>query len=411
MLAPISGEALHGCQAPEVEKALRGALARSKRLRLLPEGGGVRASLEILECSRAERQEGKFTSKGGPGGPVRGPGQGGVARVTEGEIGVQTESIRLVALRARIVSGDRFIDVVSGPKDRTLAEAAGSLRRALDDGLKTRGAWLVAADIPAANRLVGTWELVEVSPVNLQDSIPVGVPNRKEHYAADGKVFVLRPDEKLGSTTPAGTYTFDGTKRRLVTPDGKTVETPVVFLSPDRMKLVHGPSDEWTYSRLTGPAAYDRELEPRSVELVKSDSGTTEPMPAYDTGDYSSLPLEQRLKGVWELASVKDVPRADLPPYGFTNDVWVDTGTRMICVVRPGSSLSVGRCAPAALKDGSLELTGEAPHSGTYAVSFDRWQRLVLKGTGTAGTRTFKLLSRDTSVIPRLPVRIVLLEP
>ena len=319
-------------------------------------------------------------------------------------------SLRTAGLSWTPVSGDRFIDVASGPKDRTLAEAADSLRRALDDGLKTRGAWLVAADKPAANRLVGTWELVEVSPVNLQDSIPVGVPNRKEHYGADGKVFVLRPEEKLGSTTPAGTYTFDGTRRRLVTPDGKTVETPVVFLSADRMKLVHGPSDEWTYSRLTGPATYDLELEPRSVEIVKSDSGTAEPMPAYDTGDYSSLPLEQRLKGVWELASVKDVPRADLPPYGFTNDVWVHTGTR-ICVVRPGSSLFVGACASAALKDGSLEVTGETEHTGTYAVSFDRWQRLVLKGTGTAGTRTFKLLSRDTSAVPRLPVRIVLLEP
>ena len=50
-LAPISDEALHGCKARDLEKALRGGLARSKRYRFLPDAGDAHASLEILECS------------------------------------------------------------------------------------------------------------------------------------------------------------------------------------------------------------------------------------------------------------------------------------------------------------------------------------------------------------------------
>jgi hypothetical protein len=266
---------------------------------------------------------------------------------------------------------------------------------------------VASADPPAANRLVGTWELIETSPVALMDSIPSGVPNRKEYYSPDGSVFFVAPDQKLGSTPALWRYSFDGARRRLFTPDGKSVETPVVFLSPDRMKLVHGPSDEWTYARLTGPAAYDRELEPHSVERVQTASATTAPSPTYDTRDYSSLRTEERIKGLWELASIKDVPPRDVPPYGFTNDAWLVTGDRL-CVVRPSTTLAEGVCAPASLNAGSLQVSGQAEHSGTYAVSFDRWQRLVL--SGPSGTRTFKLVSRDTSAVPPLPVTIVILE-
>jgi hypothetical protein len=131
-----------------VEKALSGALSRGKRFRLLRNAGGAAATVEILECSRTEWQEAMITSKGGPGGPVPGPAPGGVGRVTEQEMGVKTETVRLVVLRARIASGDRFIDVASDLKDRTMAEAAASLRRAIDEGLKTRGAWLVADSSP-----------------------------------------------------------------------------------------------------------------------------------------------------------------------------------------------------------------------------------------------------------------------
>jgi hypothetical protein len=136
-LAPISDEALHGCRAAELEKTLLGRLARGKRFHLLRDVEKPQASLEILECSRSERQEGKFTAKGGAFPGTRGGG--------ERDLRVQTETTRVVALRARIVSGDRFIDVASGPKDRTLSEAADTVRRAIDEALKSRGDWLVGA--------------------------------------------------------------------------------------------------------------------------------------------------------------------------------------------------------------------------------------------------------------------------
>jgi hypothetical protein len=143
-LAPISDEALHGCRAAEVEKALRGRLTRAKRFRLVREDDRAHAVLEILECSRAERQEGELTAKGGPvSGGTR---DGGLARGADREVGMQTRTIRLVALRGRVMSGERFFDVASGPTDRSLSEAVDTLRRAIDEALKTRGAWLVASE-------------------------------------------------------------------------------------------------------------------------------------------------------------------------------------------------------------------------------------------------------------------------
>lgn len=143
-LAPIPDEAMHGCRAAEVEKALRGGLARGKRFRLLrEEAPGTRATLEILECSRAERQEGELTAKGGPvSGGTR---DGGLARGADREVAMQTRTVRLVAVRGRVTSGERFIDVASGPKDRSLSEAVQTLRRAIDEALKDRGSWLLAS--------------------------------------------------------------------------------------------------------------------------------------------------------------------------------------------------------------------------------------------------------------------------
>jgi hypothetical protein len=141
-LAPVTAEALHGCDADNLAKTLRGRLDKAKRFRLVSENETAAIVLEVLECSRVEQRTATFTSKGGP---IVGPVGGGVGIGSDSEIGVQTGSTRSVVLRARVGAGSRFIEVAAGPKDRTLREAADTVRNAIDKALGARGTWLVGA--------------------------------------------------------------------------------------------------------------------------------------------------------------------------------------------------------------------------------------------------------------------------
>ena len=141
-LAPISSETLHDCDEADLERALKGSLRRAKRFRLVPTLEQASTRIEIVECSRLEHHKQTFTSKGGP---VKGPVGVGIGIGADKEVGVQSESVRSVILRARVVSGSRFVDVASGPKDRTLREAAQILRHAIDRALEERGQWLLAS--------------------------------------------------------------------------------------------------------------------------------------------------------------------------------------------------------------------------------------------------------------------------
>ena len=141
-LAPVSTEALHDCDVADLESALRRAFGRAKSFRLVPPPEDAPARLEILECSRLEQHKQTITSKGGP---AKVPVVRGVGRSADREIGVQTEAVRAAMLRARVVAGSRFVTVASGPKDRTLREAADTLRRAIDRAIGERGQWLLAS--------------------------------------------------------------------------------------------------------------------------------------------------------------------------------------------------------------------------------------------------------------------------
>ena len=140
-LAPISNEMLHDCDEDDLEKALKSSFRRAKRFRFVPRLEQASTRIEIVECSRLEHHKRAFTSKGGP---VKGPVGSGIGIGSDQEVGTQGESIRSVVLRARVVSGSRFVDVASGRKDRTLREAAQTLRHAIDRALEDRGLWLLA---------------------------------------------------------------------------------------------------------------------------------------------------------------------------------------------------------------------------------------------------------------------------
>lgn len=138
-LEPIADEALHGCGAGDLDKALRGAFGKAREFRLAADSGTIR--LEITGCSLPVTRKRTLTSTGRP---VRMPTEGGAAAGNESQVAVETESLRSAILRGRIVAGPRSANVASGPKDQTLRDAADSLRRAIDKALKDDRDWLLA---------------------------------------------------------------------------------------------------------------------------------------------------------------------------------------------------------------------------------------------------------------------------
>jgi hypothetical protein len=141
-LEPIADEALHGCEAADLERALRSSFGKARQFRLSPDAA---VRLEIEDCTLATVRKRTLTSTGRP---VHMPTEGGTARGNEQEVAVETESIRSAVLRGRVVAGSRSANVASGSSDQTLREAADSLRRAIDKLLKGEGDWLLAPPAP-----------------------------------------------------------------------------------------------------------------------------------------------------------------------------------------------------------------------------------------------------------------------
>jgi hypothetical protein len=137
VLAPIGGETINRCNPDKLTSALKRGLRRGKHFRL---GASEQDAvwLELLECSHFD-QVAKTVGYGQEGNPE----SGGLIMASEQTVELGRESIRTAVLRARLVSGPRFIEVASGPDDRHLEAAVSSLRSAIDAALEDRGRWLI----------------------------------------------------------------------------------------------------------------------------------------------------------------------------------------------------------------------------------------------------------------------------
>ena len=259
---------------------------------------------------------------------------------------------------------------------------------------------ILLAAVLAASAIVGTWERVAASPVSLMNSDPHGWSNHKIYYAPDGKVFLLEPEEKLALTTQSFRYRYDGKVRTLIAPDGQEHSNPVA-IKGDVMTVTTDEGGTFTYRRMSGPRPWDRELEPRSVLVLASDAAQVRE-PAYDRNDYAKQPLEERVRGVWEVVRYSRVDHHDLPPYGFPNDKYIFDGKRVSMVAPNVTTIDPER-------SGSYRVVGNVMHvdDERWDVSFNKWGHLVLDQKEFVVT--LKLIRKNTGTIPLLPVRIVLL--
>jgi hypothetical protein len=282
-----------------------------------------------------------------------------------------------------------------------LALAVGSMAlplRAADPPAATPGA--TAPNAIAPNAIVGMWQLVAATPVAPAAIDPHGMLNQKLYFSKDGKIFLLRPDEKLTADIPSAPYSFDGKTRKVTLPDGQ-VRTDPARISGDSLSVTMPDGQQLTYRRVTGPNAAERRFAPLSVETVSGSSSPTEPK--YDEADYSKQPLAERVRGVWEVVRYAKLS-GEVPEHGFANDKYVIDG-KQVAILVPGAT-TAGDRRPYDLADDSMLVKSDTPE--TWSVSFNEWQQLVL--TRNDAEVTLRLVQKPTSPIPALPTRIALVE-
>lgn len=263
------------------------------------------------------------------------------------------------------------------------------------------------------NKIVGTWELLDVTSVTVADSPPRGLPSIKHYYAPDGKMYSLAANEMLTGKTDSAPYVFSNGVRALKTQTGRNLQTKIDFPSTNTMRYLFNDGNQiWTFSRMLQEKAYNVEIEPRSVVVLrtvdKSNQLTCFDV-KYDTNDYSKLPLEQRCVGAWETVEYKGVPITEMPPYGFPNDKLVFTKNGRFSKVAPAETPSEWSKYEVTNTTIIVWDVDEKGSQKFEKVRFDKWNRMVLPYKDVE--LTLKLLQRDTTKIPILPGKICLLEP
>lgn len=271
---------------------------------------------------------------------------------------------------------------------------------------------LIAASIVSptsadlASELPGTtWQLVKAVPASLDISIPSGIPPMKEYYGADGRLYVIGPDAAMGPDTPSLRYRLKDNQR--ITQIGERPSSSATVSQPDPETLVVTQEGgfTWHYVRLKGNKPQDIRLEPISVEHLPQDTDT--PPIAYDTRDYSTQPLPERLQGVWEVIAHERVSPQEAPTYGHFNDLWVIGPSTFRVIGRRLDGESESTHLPYTLSKGHIDYQGPIGNPERMKVTFNRWGHLTLD---RADRRiVLKLMQKDTQKpAPRPPLRITL---
>jgi hypothetical protein len=257
------------------------------------------------------------------------------------------------------------------------------------------------------DEIVGTWELMRIAPVDIANSEPHGVTNTKLHFSADGKLFGMKPDEvSLVGITSTG-YAVDGKKLTIQQSKGAPVVMTMNFRGADTLFLDRPGAAQRMFRRIASP---DVKLEPKSLQLVRDPAVVGEASNVtYDEADYAKESPVKRIQGVWEVSAFRNVPRDQVPPYGFLNDIWViKSDTVVVSRRNPPATDST----PFVLNDGRLSssaisLGGSIGSKVDWTASFNEWGNLVLDSAYCE--LVLKLVSKNTSNVPAIPLKVVLL--
>jgi hypothetical protein len=261
-----------------------------------------------------------------------------------------------------------------------------------------------------SGRLLGAWELIAVTPVSLQDSMPRGIPNRTEIYTADGRMCVVGPEESKIADEECVKYSEVAGERRLTLADGEALKTLFSLEGSDRLLLHHSSEEVWTYRRLAWSGGALEPREPTSVEFLRQgSSGETTSAASGGVAPSDSGPRSFPL-GLWEVNGYRNVPARELPPYGFLNEkYWIEAGR--FCVLRPWEAAPRAEACSAAEVSREV-VAGLDPTRGEvvrWRVTSNRWGHLVL--SGPVGEMSLRPIVGSLEKMPVLQPKIVLLSP
>lgn len=256
----------------------------------------------------------------------------------------------------------------------------------------------------------GCWMLVDVSAIDVSNSTPFGVVTRKEYYSANGKLYILGSNEKLTNTVEFLKYSFDGMNRKVIVDPTKTVETKVDFKNKDLFSLKFSEKEKWTYRRIGEREACDEDVEPISVQVIamkNPDAQQTTLDIDYDENDYSELSFEERIQGIWEVNQRYGVKRTDLPPYGYSNELYIFVNNKFYTLYAGEITLEGKKPLNYSLKSGNIYfyLHDAADKNNKMTFSYNDWGHLVLKSNESGVS--LKLLSKNTKNIPLIPTKII----
>ncbi|MFL9881372.1 hypothetical protein PQR63_23445 [Herbaspirillum rhizosphaerae] len=223
--------------------------------------------------------------------------------------------------------------------------------------------------------ITGTWELTYVAPQAAMNTMPNGVSNQKLYFSETGKLYVLAPDQISVEGVTAVDYVFDGKQLKLNAPGAQRQrEVNITFADSSTMVMTQTSEAKRIFKRVK---SVETKLEPQSLQLVTDGSRSEDSQ--YDRSDYSGLPAFEKVKGMWEVIAYERVPRSQMPPYGFFNDVWkIDSSAVTIFRREPVAKDAVPNMFNGSLTSSGISLGGPIGSKIEWTTSFNEWGQLVL---------------------------------
>lgn len=254
-----------------------------------------------------------------------------------------------------------------------------------------------------AQSIIGTWELVYIAPLDMMDTEPRGITNLKLFFREDGKLFTMLPDQPFSDDLSYEEYKLSKDSLSIINQD-EAQNVFIFFPSSDTLTVYDEYGGTRSFKRINGDNAEYNILEPKSIQLVNTgDSKVKET--TYDTMDYSSLPIRQRLAGVWEAVAFENVPRQEMPPYGFFNDIWKIFDSTITMTSRADEQDVTVKYF---IADSSITLLAEDGSSILWNFSFNQWGNLVVGDRN--GLVRLKLVTKDIHSNIKIPLKVVLLK-
>jgi hypothetical protein len=256
--------------------------------------------------------------------------------------------------------------------------------------------------------IIGTWELVYIAPIYMEDTDPRGITNIRLHFTKEGKLYDILPEEILTDSTESVNYQLQQNQLLIFPGNNDSILVEIEFPDSNTLVFTSELSATRIYNRLADPEAVNKPIEPKSLQLVQTKESPDKIVESIvsDNTDYSSINLTDRICGNWEIVAYKNVPRGEMPPYGFLNDIWRINKNEVNIFQRSNGDTTVLKYK--FTTNGEMLVTTSDGSTFPSKCSFDQWGHLLINsGDGIA---VLKLISKEPIDVKSIPLKVVLLK-